>query len=130
MFRFLSAKKRPVSPARASFRPQLEDLEGRALPSGLGPVVQFVPAIISNQAVIADNVRLDGGNLKQDLEKAIQPVTLEHKPTEPTEPVKGGPGHVTPFAQVRTDHLLNPGIEAIVALVNAGQNGGGGGGSW
>jgi hypothetical protein len=39
MFRLLSANKRRVSPAHASFRPQLEDLEGREVPSGLGPMV-------------------------------------------------------------------------------------------
>jgi hypothetical protein len=35
MFGFLFAKKRPASPARASFRPQLEVLEGRALMSAM-----------------------------------------------------------------------------------------------
>jgi hypothetical protein len=42
MFRFLFGNKRPVSPARSSFRssfrPQLEILEGRMLPSSFGPV--------------------------------------------------------------------------------------------
>jgi uncharacterized protein YkwD len=37
MFRFLFGNQRPVSPARTSFRPQLEILEGRTLPSGFGP---------------------------------------------------------------------------------------------
>jgi hypothetical protein len=74
MFRFLSASKRPVSTTRASFRPQLEDLEGREVPSGMGQVVQFVPAIITNQVVIADQIKLDAGNLTQDLEKAIPPL--------------------------------------------------------
>jgi hypothetical protein len=40
MFRFLFGNKRPVSPARASFRPRLEILEGRTLPSGIVPVSQ------------------------------------------------------------------------------------------
>jgi hypothetical protein len=40
MFRFLSGNKRPVSPFRVSFRPQLEILEGRDLPSGFVAVSQ------------------------------------------------------------------------------------------
>src|SRR5262245_30255326 len=42
MFRFLFGNKHPVSPARSSFRPQLEILEGRTLPSGFVPVSQDV----------------------------------------------------------------------------------------
>jgi hypothetical protein len=80
-----SASKRPVSPSRASFRPQLEDLEGREVPSGLGPMVQFVPAIVTNQVVIADQIKLDAGNLKQDLENAIHMPTVERMPVAPQE---------------------------------------------
>ena len=40
MFRFLFGHRRRVSPANPSFRPRLEVLPGRALPSGLIPVSQ------------------------------------------------------------------------------------------
>jgi hypothetical protein len=81
MFRFLSASKRPVSTIRASFRPQLEDLEGREVPSGM----QFVSAIVTNQVVLADQIKLDAGNLKQDLENAIHMPTVERMPVAPQE---------------------------------------------
>jgi hypothetical protein len=45
MFRFLFGNKRPASPSTASFRPRLEDLEGRALPSGLAPMTQPVQTV-------------------------------------------------------------------------------------
>jgi hypothetical protein len=40
MFRFLFGHRRRVSPARDPFRPLLEVLQGRTLPSGLVPVSQ------------------------------------------------------------------------------------------
>ncbi len=54
MSRFLSLNKRPVSPRWVSFRPQLEILEGRAVPSGLVPVSQDLApqAIVQSPAQI------------------------------------------------------------------------------
>jgi hypothetical protein len=77
MFRFLFGDKRPASRSRASFRPQVEDLEGRALASGLArmtPPVQVVQVQISKQVVIADQIQLRNDNLKLEVEKAIRPL--------------------------------------------------------
>jgi hypothetical protein len=82
MFRLLSANKRPASATRASFRPQLEDLEGREVPSGLVStelvVTQPVQIVLSQEVVIADKLLLGGENL--NVEKAIR--QLEHVTVE------------------------------------------------
>jgi hypothetical protein len=78
-----------------SFQPQLEALEGRDVPSGLPPVTQFVPAIVTTQQVrpaivttqqvaSANQNQLGGNNLylKQDLGKAIPggPIQVRNGP--------------------------------------------------
>ena len=161
----LSTSQRPAS--RRSFRPQLEVLEGRALPSGLAPMtpplqaapqalvstiqVMEAPVMVTNARVIANQVQLTPHDIKLEVPKAIHPATLAPKTTEP---VKGVPVQITPVAQVRTEHLLQPGVKTIAAINNKinenippllmsflrseagrpeaspGQTGGGKGGSW
>jgi hypothetical protein len=57
------------------FRPTLEHLETReVMSSGLSPVTQFVPVIVTTQQVASANQNQLAGNnlnLQQDLEKAI-----------------------------------------------------------
>jgi hypothetical protein len=81
MFRFMSANKRPASRSRASFRPQLEGLEERALLSAAPVVTQFVPAIVTTQQVANQN-QLGVNHLKQDLEKTIPegPIQVRNGP--------------------------------------------------
>ena len=64
-----------------SFRPSLEALEGRDMPSGLAPLtqpVQVFQPVLSNHVVIAHQGQLSAGNLKLDVEQAIRP------PAQPT----------------------------------------------
>jgi hypothetical protein len=58
---------------RSTFQPRLEALEGRELPT-----VGLMPAQVSvtNTAVIANQIRLDAGNLKLDVEKAVRPPAM------------------------------------------------------
>jgi hypothetical protein len=55
MFRSPSASKRPASPSRASFRPQLEGLEERALLSVTPLIVTTNTRMIADQANINTN---------------------------------------------------------------------------
>jgi hypothetical protein len=65
MFRFLSASKRPVSPSRASFRPQLEVLEERAL---LNATALGTPQVfLTNQRVLVEQATLDSPIPKPEL---------------------------------------------------------------
>ena len=97
------------------------------------------------------SVQLTPREIKLDLGKAIRPVTLAPKTTEP---VKGGSVRITPVAQVRSEQLLQPGVKTIEAVnnkinesippllmsflrdqagrprVDPGNTGGGRGGSW
>ena len=89
MFGSLSASQRPAS--RRSFRPQLEVLEGRALPSGLAPMtpplqaapqalvstiqVMEAPVMVTNARVIANQVQLTPHAIKLEVPKAIHPAT-------------------------------------------------------
>jgi hypothetical protein len=82
MFRSLSASKRPASRSRASFRPQLEGLEERALLSAAPLVTQFVPAIVSTQQVANQGQLTPPREIKLDLEKAIPggPIQVRNGP--------------------------------------------------
>src|SRR5262245_39683751 len=70
MFRFLSGNKRPVSPARPSFRPQLETLEGRTLPSGFVPVSQDLAPQNLFQSPAHNQVLVQQGPIQ------IQPISI------------------------------------------------------
>ncbi len=91
MFGFLSTNKRSASPVRAGFRPQLEVLERRDVPSTvplMAPPVQEAPQalvkvanvtplqteptfVLSNNKVIANQVQLSNPDLKQQLDQAM-----------------------------------------------------------
>jgi hypothetical protein len=59
-----------------SFRPCLESLEGRDLPSGLAPMTQIVPAIVTTQVLSTNLNQLGVNNVNQDVEKAHRPAPM------------------------------------------------------
>src|SRR5262245_4122059 len=78
MSRVLSGSKRPASRSRASFRPQLEVLEGRALLSGqtpLTPPVQEIPQTVTN----ADHLTLleTGRSVRPQVVRSPTVVTVD-----------------------------------------------------
>jgi hypothetical protein len=107
MYRFSSANQQPAS--CRSFRPQLEALEDRVLPSGLAPMtpplqvapqalvstIQVIeaPFMVTNTRVTADQAQLTPHDIKLDLEKAILPATT---------PVSTSPFADVPAGSIRT----------------------------
>ncbi len=86
-----------------SFRPQLEVLEGRALPSGMTPLVNNpsvieVPVMVTNIKVIANQVQLNPIDIKSQLDKGLPPATQ--------------PGAASPFAGVPAGSIRTLELEA------------------
>jgi hypothetical protein len=79
MFGFLFGNKRPVSPARSSFQPQLEILEGRTLPSGFVPVSQGLAPQNLFQSPAQGQIQVQTIHVEQ-APIQIHAVTLEEKP--------------------------------------------------
>ena len=76
MFRFLFGNKRSASPARVSFRLQLEILEGRTLPSGFARPAPDSADLHKQRCPNAQNPRLwnppDSTSYRISLENGMQ----------------------------------------------------------
>jgi hypothetical protein len=88
-----------------SFRPQLEVLEGRALPSGMtppalvnNPSVIEVPVMVTNTKVSANQGQLNPIDIKSQLDKGLPPATQ--------------PGAASPFAGVPAGSIRTLELEA------------------
>jgi hypothetical protein len=66
-----------------SFRPHLEGLEERVLPSGLTSVPQVVQAVLTQEVAIAHQIQLNVQNLALNVEKSILPTAMLALSTPP-----------------------------------------------